>query len=202
MSEWDSEGYVDDTAPPKFSDDELEVEAEKPKAAEDGAEAEPAAAEEVDEFQKEFDRLTKQYELDKAEEPETFVALEIKAKINQFFKDKPDEKKIPEELLNEAFRWRLSQNDCQNRGYILDGYPYSSETASGVFYITPKAPEKKPPVFDEEGNEVKDPEEVEVDPEELAKQLAPKFQKHIYPDSVIYLRGDDNFLMDRAAKLE
>ena len=58
---------------------------------------------------------------------------------------------------------------------MLDGYPSSFETAKGVFYITPKAPEKKAPVFDEEGNEVKDPEEEAVDPEELAKQLAPKF---------------------------
>jgi adenylate kinase len=34
--------------------------------------------------------------------------LEIKAKINSFFKHHPSEKKIPTELLNEAFRWRLS----------------------------------------------------------------------------------------------
>lgn len=130
---------------------------------------------EVDEFQKEYERLLKQYELDHADEEEIFTALEIKAKINKFYKEHPTEKKMPTELLNEAFRWRLSQNDCQNRGYVLDGYPQSLETANGVFYITPKAPPKKAPVFDEEGNEVKDAEEEAIDPDELAKQMAPKF---------------------------
>jgi len=46
-------------------------------------------------------------------------------------------------MLNEAVRWRLGQNDCQNRGYVLDGYPLCYVTAQGVFYITPEAPEKK-----------------------------------------------------------
>jgi len=44
--------------------------------------------------------------------------------------------------MSEAFRWRLSQNDCQNRGYILDGYPNSYKTAEEVFIIVPEAPEK------------------------------------------------------------
>lgn len=84
---------------------------------------------------------------------------------------------------------------------MLDGYPISYETARGVFYITPKAPEKKAPVVDEETGEVKEAEPEEMDPEEYAKLYAPKFQAHIYPDSVIYLRGDDNFLQKRAANL-
>lgn len=42
------------------------------------------------------------------EEEENFTALEIKAKINKFFKENPQEKRIPADLLNEAFRWRLS----------------------------------------------------------------------------------------------
>ena len=39
-------------------------------------------------------------------------------------------------------------------------------------------------------------------PEELAKRYAPKFQTHIYPDSVIMLRGNDDFLMRRASELK
>lgn len=31
--------------------------------------------------------------------------------------------------------------------------------------------------------------------------LKPKFQKHIYPDSVIYMRGDDDFIRERAKGL-
>jgi len=172
-----------------LSDDEDEAQAPpKPQEQEEGQ------VDTRDDFEKEYERLSKLYELDKAEEPENFTVLEIKSKINSFFKSHPNEKKIPTALLNEAFRWRLSQNDCQNRGYVLDGYPISYETAQGVFYITPKAPEKKAPVVDEETGEVKEAEAEEMDPEEYAKLYAPKFQAHIYPDSVIYLRGDDSFL--------
>jgi hypothetical protein len=31
---------------------------------------------------------------------------------------------------------------------------------------------------------------------------APKWQTHIYPDSVIYIRGDDSHLLERAKKLD
>ena len=37
--------------------------------------------------------------------------------------------------------------------------------------------------------------------EEDPQKYAPKFQKHIYPDSVILIRGDDDELRARAAKL-
>lgn len=103
--------------------------------------------------------------------------------------------------MSEAFRWRLSQNDCQNRGYILDGYPISYQTTYDVFYITPPQPEKKPPVLDEDGNP-QPAEEEDIDPEELKKMLAPKFQQHIYPDSVILLRGSYDVLAKRAKDVD
>ena len=34
--------------------------------------------------------------------------MEIKTKIHKFKMENPDAKKIPNELLSEAFRWRLS----------------------------------------------------------------------------------------------
>lgn len=37
----------------------------------------------------------------------------------------------------------------------------------------------------------------EIDEEELAKLLQPQFQKNIYPDSVILLRGDDDLIRQR-----
>lgn len=75
-------------------------------------------------------------------------------------------------MINEAVRWRLNQNDCQNRGYVLDGYPKSYATAYGVFYIVPTPPEKKI-VLNEDGEPM--PQEDEIDEEELKRMLKPKF---------------------------
>jgi len=82
----------------------------------------------------------------------------------------------------------------------LDGYPFSYETAAQVFVIKPDPPKKKPPTIDEEGNEVPAPEE-EIDEETLAELMKPKFQKHIYPDSVISIKGDDAFVKAQAKKI-
>ena len=80
-------------------------------------------------------------------------------RINKYFQENPSEKKIPSEMMSEAFRWRLSQNDCQNRGYILDGYPVCYKTSIEVFFITPEKPEPKPKKVDENGEPVEDEEE-------------------------------------------
>lgn len=116
----------------------------------------------------------------------------------------PGAKKIPSSMMSEAFRWRLSQNDCQNRGYILDGYPTCYKTALEVFFITPEkpAPKVKKADDDEEDEKEASAKEEEEDPEEAAKKYAPKFQKHIYPDSVILLRGSDDYLRQRATSLK
>ena len=76
-------------------------------------------------------------------------------------------------MLSEAFRWRLSQNDCQNRGYVLDGYPICYETADQVFFIPgqgPKPKEKKEPAEGEDP----DAEPAQAEPEEelTEEQLA------------------------------
>lgn len=31
--------------------------------------------------------------------------------------------RVPDELLYEVLKIKLAENDCRNRGYILDGYP-------------------------------------------------------------------------------
>lgn len=79
---------------------------------------------------------------------------------------------------------------------MLDGYPKNYQQADAVFMHRPKAPEKKAPVLDEDGNEV--PAEEEEDPEELAKKLKPTLHKHIFPESVISLRATDQQLKRRA----
>lgn len=66
----------------------------------------------------------------------------IKEKIREYREEHPKEE-IPRDIMMEAVRWRLNQNDCQNRGYILDGIPTCYNTARGIFYVTPTPPEKK-----------------------------------------------------------
>jgi len=100
--------------------------------------------------------------------------------------------------MSEAFRWRLSQTDCQNRGYVLDGYPKSYKTSQEVFVVTPLRPETKKPTVEGEDEDEQPEEKVEEeDEEELKKKYAPQFQKHIYPNSVIYLRGVDSEITHR-----
>ena len=50
----------------------------------------------------------------------------------------PDNMKarIPDDLLYKMYKIRLKQNDCINRGYILDGYPRSHKDALGIFMMS------------------------------------------------------------------
>ena len=108
------------------------------------------------------------------ESDDDFEFIDIKEKIKTYTQAHGKEKRIPDELINEAVRWRLNRNDCQNRGYILDGVPKSFQQANDVFVITPKAPEKKKPAEGDEDAEEEPVEEEEIDEEELAKMLKPK----------------------------
>lgn len=85
-------------------------------------------------------------------------------------------------------RWRLWQNDCQNRGYVLDGYPRNFHQANQVFVVTPPRPAPK---IDEEGNE-------EPLDEEVLATLKPTLVKDIYPESVISLNATKQFLLKRS----
>lgn len=147
-----------------------------------------------------FQQQLKQLAIDNAQSEDEFVELEIKVKIREQ-RQGTKTQRISQELLSEAFRWRLSRNDCQNRGYVLDGYPCSYATANQVFVITPEAPKKPEIKQDEDGNDIP-PEEPEIDEEALAELMKPKFQKHIYPDSVIYIRGSNEYLHKRARSMD
>ena len=75
-----------------------------PKAAEEGGnEAEKQAY-----YEKQLEQLA----ADEAESDDEFVPLYLKKLVADFHAENPNEKKIPSELMSEAFRWRLSQNDC------------------------------------------------------------------------------------------
>ena len=119
--------------------------------------------------------------------------IDIKEKVKKFIADNGKETRIPANIINEAVRWRLERNDCQNRGYVLDGYPKNFINAEKVFVVKPEAPPKQ---FDEDGNEV--PVE---DEEALKKMMEPKLQTQIYPESVIVLHTTDQFLKRRSKTL-
>lgn len=55
--------------------------------------------------------------------------------IKQYIGESLDDPKLTEttKVLFRAVKWRLSQNDCKNRGYILVNYPLGYEDAKHVF---------------------------------------------------------------------
>lgn len=61
-----------------------------------------------------------------------------------FNPDKVDVR-LPDELIYKCYKWRLSQNDCLNRGYILDGYPRKYQDAKEIFMGYPPMPEGEEP---------------------------------------------------------
>jgi adenylate kinase len=88
--------------------------------------------------------------------------------------------RIPDDLLIEALKWRLSQNDCNNRGWILDGWPRKTEEAKAFFLeerVVPSAVEG-------------------VDPT-ITLQLDRKF----FPESVVQLKCTIDFLKLRIKEL-
>jgi adenylate kinase len=70
-------------------------------------------------------------EVKEGEENEVITAMKEWKKAN-------GKKRYPNELLYEMVRYRLQQNDCQNRGFVLDGFPRTYEDAKGLFYFTLK----------------------------------------------------------------
>lgn len=41
-----------------------------------------------------------------------FFEIEIKEKVKKFLAENGQNARIPQELINEAVRWRLNRNDC------------------------------------------------------------------------------------------
>lgn len=106
------------------------------------------------------------------EETENELIIEIKAKVEelrdamvaQIEESRPESEeeppeinretlpiRLPDELLYKLLKQALTENDCRNRGYILDGYPRTFKNACEVFLQRIKK-------FDEEGNEIEEEE--------------------------------------------
>jgi adenylate kinase len=98
--------------------------------------------------------------------------------------------RLPDELLFQILRMRLTENDCRNRGYILDGFPRTYKQAQEVFLYKPKK-------IDAEGNEVEE-EEPELEEGEEKSYDGWVAREEIFPKSVILLDTvDDSLLMKR-----
>lgn len=121
-----------------------------------------------------FRAKLKQADLDEIDTDEEYTPLEIRTKVETYQEEHGEA--LNSALMSEAFRWRLSQTDCQNRGYVLDGYPKSYKTATEVFVVTPVRPEpnkKKGEGEGEDEEEVPEEKVEEEEEEEVKKRYAP-----------------------------
>jgi adenylate kinase len=156
------------------------------------------------------------FQMGKTEEEEG-LAAEIKAKLDEIKdaavakieeeraeKDYGDEEppeidrdalkiRVPDDIIYKLMILRLNENDCRNRGYVLDGFPRSYEDCCHIFL-------KREKKFDEEGNEI---EEEEPELEEGQKKSFKGYIKEdsIFPSSCIVFNQDDKFLIDRVKNL-
>lgn len=131
-----------------------------------------------------------------ASELRTDLGDRIRAKIEELkeiIRAKPKAKgaeiespRLPDDLLTEAFRWRLSQNHCRNRGFVLDGWPRTFQDAERLFLV------KAPPVVSEDGA---------VEPSDDKLTL----DKALFPENIILLREPSSqkqdFLLQRVKNL-
>jgi adenylate kinase len=87
--------------------------------------------------------------------------------------------RIPDDLLAEAFRWKLRSNNCRNRGFVLEGWPKNHEHAKKLFLIAP-------PVTEDQ----------EVD------ENTPKIiDSSIFPQNVVLLKAPNDYLIQRVKSL-
>lgn len=84
-------------------------------------------------------------------------------------------------------RIRLTENDCRNRGYILDGFPKTYKQAQEVFLYKPKK-------FDENGEEIQE-DEPELEEGEEKSFDGFVIRQEIFPKSVIVLDTSDDSLL-------
>jgi len=95
-------------------------------------------------------------------------------------------KVFPPDVLGRAFRWKLSQNVCKNKGWILDDFPDSYEGTTALFM--------KPEGDGDDGDDaVAAAAAAASDSEGVPKVL----DLGLVPSSVVCLSATDNALMQR-----
>lgn len=162
--------------------------------------------------------IDRAFEMAAPEEPEEGLATDIKGKIEELKdaavakieeeraeKDYGDEEppeidrealsiRLPEDIIYQLLKLRLKENDCRNRGYILDGFPRNYKDAQNIFLIK----EKK---FDPETGEEIEEEEPELEEGEEKSFEGYIRDEQIFPSSCIVLKQEDKFLIERVKKL-
>jgi len=101
--------------------------------------------------------------------------------------------RIPDDILYKLLKIRLNENDCRNRGYILDGFPRNHDDCQNIFL----KPIQK---FDEEGQPI-DYEEPELGEGEEKSWDEFIIDDTIAPTSCIVLKQQEQFLIDRVKNL-
>jgi adenylate kinase family enzyme len=61
--------------------------------------------------------------------------------------------RVPDDIIYNLLKMRLNQNDCRNRGYVLDGLPRSFKDCQNIFLVKPKK------IDPETGEEIEEEEE-------------------------------------------
>lgn len=98
--------------------------------------------------------------------------------------------KLPDNYLFTLMKMKLNENDCRNRGYILDGFPRTYKDCQNLFLT-------KPPKKDDEEEDAADEEE------EGAEKNWSKYilDTLIAPKNFICLEGQNDFLKTRVKEL-
>lgn len=178
---------------PKLDEEGNPIEEEEPPAEEpkeDGEEGKESPELEIQEVSDDdadkFDDVKSGDVPLEADEDDDFKPISIKDRIRDFVQGNGLIDRIPEEVINEAVRWRLERNDCQNRGYVLDGYPKDLKNAKSVFLHEP-IPPKPITETDPDSGEVTVTNQEEID----NFKEKPSIYKHIFPESVVSLRATE-----------
>lgn len=87
---------------------------------------------------------TKQTEYEQLKEKQKKIPKELRDPLEPFDPEKVDVR-LSDELIYKCYQWRLNQNDCLNRGYILDGYPKKYEDGVQLFMGLPPTEEDQEP---------------------------------------------------------
>ena len=80
-------------------------------------------------------------------------------------------------------RKRLMSKDCQNQGYVIDGYPKTLSQAKDVFGLSG------------------DDEEDERNDDDIEEASTTDGYRKIMPELVVVLEADDEFLIERVIRL-
>lgn len=101
--------------------------------------------------------------------------------------------RVPDEFLYKLLKLRLQENDCRNRGYILDGFPRTYKDCQNIFL-------KQVAKYDEEGALI-EPEEPELEEGEEKSWDEYIIDDTIAPTSTIVMKQKDEYLLTRVKNL-